>query len=455
MKRVLAQSDRFLLGTLLLGLVLRLAYWRFSAEWTSVEGALRWPDERLYFTLSRAILDQGVEYFASDERVMWVTSGNPLYLGLLGSVLLIKAVNVFASTATIALVYGVARRMADRVAVARLAALLTATSPLLIEYAPTVLTEPPFTFLLVAWWYATLRALEPGRANRWMLAGGVLLGLSCLFRPTPQMLPLGLVALVPIWSRIVSGTWRPLLARVVVVQAAIVFAVGAPFMIRNASAGHGFSMANGFGTAMFLGARQDTRGDEPPLVHKTYDNEKVCPGIHLSTQCDRMLMAHATASIREQPGAYLSLIPAKAFRMWIGNSFAHFFPARGLISGLRTLPLRDILWSLLRLLHASCIVVFAVIAVLWPGSLRSAAGFLTFLVVGYFTAVHALSFANPRYGYPLVPFMAAFAAQGLAASRLIPNASADHSPASAAVRRVGVLAVAVLMFSVLFGWEAP
>lgn len=141
MRRVFIDVDRFLLGTLLLGFILRFAFWRLGAEWTSVEGALRWPDERLYFTLSRAIQAQGLEYFISDERVTWVAPGNPLYLGLLNWVRLIKAVNIVASTATIGFVFGVARRMSHHVGVARVAALLTATSPLLIEYAATILTE--------------------------------------------------------------------------------------------------------------------------------------------------------------------------------------------------------------------------------------------------------------------------------------------------------------------------
>ncbi|MGA9526359.1 MAG: hypothetical protein WBV82_33205 [Myxococcaceae bacterium] len=51
--------------------------------------------------------------------------------------------------------------------------------------------------------------------------------------------------------------------------------------------------------------------------------------------------------------------------------------------------------------------------------------------------------------------MAAFAAQGLAACGLLPKDGAVHNPGTTTVRRLALLTMALLVLSLLFGWEAP
>lgn len=449
----LRQADPVLLVVLLLGALLRFAYWRFSEEWASVEGHLRWPDEQQYKLIADAIGAEGLQFFTSNERAAWVAPGNPLYLWLLGAVRLIKTVNILSSVVVIGLVYAIARRVSPSLVVARSAAVLTAVSPLAIEYTPTVLTEAPFTALLVGWFYALLRAMEPGSSARWWISGGLLLGFACLFRAVPQMLPLGMAIVLLFWSRLSTGNWRSPLVKVLALQAVLVFAVGAPAMIRNKVTGGGLNIANGFGAAMWFGARQDTRGDEPPYLRKPYDNEKICPGAHLSTTCDRALMAHARAAIWETPGQYLSFIPAKVYRLLIGSPNGHFFPMSGVISGARVLPRTEVVWAVLRIVHAVLLLVFAVLAVLWPGTLRTPANAVAFLVLGYMTALHAVSFANARYAYPLIPFMALLAAQGLSLVGMAPRSVEPLSPSIVAVRRAAVLTAVLLVLATLFGWE--
>jgi len=441
---------------LAIALVLRVAYWRLTPEWTFAPAALRWPDERLYYTLSRAIADEGLGFFLSDDRSTWVGNGNLIYLWLFrGSVLGPKVFNVFLSVVTVGLAYEVARRLSGSLLTARVAGALAAVSPLLIELSPTVLTEPPAAFTLALWLYASLRSLEGGSRRRWNVIGGLALGIGTLFRPTYLLLAPSTAAAILLWRRLQYGSWSSAAVRVMAWQTLVVFLICFPFMAKNRHLHAGFSVANGFGTAMFLGARGDTLGDEPPLMRKTYDTDKVCPGVHLSTQCDRILMARARELIREAPLRYIANIPAKVFRLWIGNHLAYFFPGAGVVSGSRFHPAHTVAWGMLRVLHATVLVVFSVLAVVWPGALRSEQRTLAALAVAYITSIHALSFAIPRYSYSFAPILAALAADGI--SRTMPSSSLleNTSATLLALRRVCWFTVVVIAAAVALGWEVP
>ena len=115
------------------------------------------------------------------------------------------AAQAFLGTLTCILTFFLGLRIGG-LALATAGGLLTALSPHLATISTNLLTEPLFTTCLTAWLLALVVALRSRRLIAWA-AAGLLLGVTCLVRPTLQpLLPVAaiLLLLLPSWR----ARWR-------------------------------------------------------------------------------------------------------------------------------------------------------------------------------------------------------------------------------------------------------
>lgn len=104
------------------------------------------------------------------------------------------AVQLFLSTATVALTYWLATRLVSR-EVALVAAFLLAIDPASVVYGNLLLTETLFTFLLTL--AVLLVVIGSQRVNPVIaFAGGCLVGLAALTRPVAEYMPLVLILVI-------------------------------------------------------------------------------------------------------------------------------------------------------------------------------------------------------------------------------------------------------------------
>ncbi len=203
-----------LFGLLLLALGARLLWG--VGQLGSDEAIDRLPDQREYLSLAQNLLaGKGLQFY--DRRFHDVvrafrTPGYPAWIALWGAhVHLVLAAQAVLDTSTILAAYLLARalhyRRKSRTGPTAAAALL-ALNPLLIAFSGLLLSETLFTAML-AWGMACLviggngARLDPqspfrrGRGLVLWLAGGLLLALSALVRPSALPLPvlLGIAAI--------------------------------------------------------------------------------------------------------------------------------------------------------------------------------------------------------------------------------------------------------------------
>ncbi len=155
----------------------------------------------------------------------------PLYVFALALIIKLFGVSLWAfrifglliGLGTLLLVYQTSLQYSG-VRAARLAALLYALFPIAVYFESELLLDSLFTFLLLAAWYATLRASE-NRSGLSLLIAGFLWGLSAITRPTSLiLLPLSLWPLLKDRENLVGRRWRNSLI-LVLGTAAIVGAV--------------------------------------------------------------------------------------------------------------------------------------------------------------------------------------------------------------------------------------
>jgi 4-amino-4-deoxy-L-arabinose transferase-like glycosyltransferase len=123
--------------------------------------------------------------------------------------------------------------------------------PFLIYYCAYVLTETLFIALLWSGIACLQRLDEPPLKNpgRWLILGGIALGLACLTRPTLQ--PFLVVAVFWLgWRMWRIGGWTTALKRMAYFTG-VVSLLLLPFMIRNLRVHGDFSLAPGGGPAMY------------------------------------------------------------------------------------------------------------------------------------------------------------------------------------------------------------
>jgi len=407
---------------LLAALVLRLG-WGLTRPATVDRVAL--PDQGEYLELARNLLHEHQLRFydarpsIADTVYAYRTPGYPLFLAALwGNVRAIRVAQGVLDTLTVLAVYLLARRWLDR-RTSLLAGAVVALNPFLIYFSGLILSETLFTAMLA--WGMVLMAGSQARARasrrgglgyRRFLAGGVLLALSGLVRPSALLLPV-VLGVGGVWvnragrgayqwdQEVARGKrWRlPVISTMLLVTALILL----PWAYRNhrilghwiwTTTNSGVTLYDGFNPAATGASNQSFLRDMPFL---RYPNQnEVGRSIYLSNLAKQWMWAH--------PQRVVWLAAAKIGRTWSPIPLSREYGGQW----------RYVAVGLAYSVPLDLLVIFGLMSVGGGGGLtRSAKVFLLAPAI-YFTVVHALSVGSLRYRVPVEAPMAVIAAAGLA-----------------------------------------
>jgi 4-amino-4-deoxy-L-arabinose transferase-like glycosyltransferase len=371
------------------------------------------PDQVEYLELGRNVLQKHQLVFVDPRFAQDVHAfrmpGYPLFIAACGGdVRVIRAVQIVLDTLSVLGVFLLASRlMPGHRGPALAAAAIVACNPYLIYFTGLVLSETLFIFMLV-WGMMLLLAGfgsgdRPGRSFVW-LAGGLLLAMATLVRPSAAFLPIllgvgGLFVNQRSSSAYHSSPHARMLGRwPLPVATTMLLLVGLclmPWMLRNYRVTHQLIWTDtNSGFTLYDGFNPDATGASDQRF------VRYMPQLRLMTEIERSqyLSARAITFIRKNPQRVAELAAAKAGRTWSPMPLSEQFgTARYAAIGL----LYSIPFDLM------------VIVGLWHGNLPRRAKVYLLIPAIYLTVVHALTVGSLRYRVPAEPALAVLAASVL------------------------------------------
>jgi 4-amino-4-deoxy-L-arabinose transferase-like glycosyltransferase len=387
---------RWFLSLALVALIVRLGWAGLIAE--------RQPrfDEKAY--IGHAIrLSEGEGYVDEAKRkVAFWPVGYPLCLAaayhLIGTSRATGlGLQISIGTLTCLLLYLLGKRIFGTL-IARVAALLLAIYPNYVLFSSLQLSEPLFTLLLIGAFAFLLRSLNIGRWE--YAAAGILLGFAVLTRPAILLFPL----LLPFWYASQGWRWRHAFVASLIVFCSTLATIS-PWMIRNyhisgrwtdisTSGGDNFWVGN---NPLALGGYVRPENIYAPLWDGAgYDWQR---GYRLGW-----------ATIRDAPWEAV----IRGFR-----KISYFFALEtdGVLWNLKGFERPPpLFWTLILLLLTN----IAYVVMLGTGLLGllsspcpSPLTTLFMLLTAYLLMITIAFFGDPRYHFPLVPFMLLFSSKGL------------------------------------------
>jgi 4-amino-4-deoxy-L-arabinose transferase-like glycosyltransferase len=406
------RSGRALRWILALALVLRLGCILF-APLPPHEGVVRYDDNR-YDALAwniaqgKGYRNASGELEIKDPPLLPVVSAG-LYRLFGHHRTPVYVLQALLSAATVALVFGLARRHFGHGA-ALVAAVLTAINPDLIVFSNILLTETVFIFLLCAAMLAWDHAVEGPTIGWWALTGA-LLGLSVLARPTAQLLIVGVAAVsVLAWRSVRRSSRRGRFLLVAVLAFALVLA---PWTLRNQRAFHRFvPVATGAGIVFWVGTNVAWHGSDVrdgASIYADPDFQRAASGDPVSA--DGRLLRESAEHLVDDSVGVLRLVPGKLLQMlrpgaWLGFHFPDGSSDRRLV-------------ALLALLYYPVLLLACV------GSVRAGLGLPAaraallriWTPIAYIGLLTLATIPARRYMLPVVPFLHVLA--GMALLRLL------------------------------------
>lgn len=405
--------------------LLRVAFLFFAGVNSPLTG-----DELAYqqiaenFAAGRGLFQTNNPFFPGQILYAWQAPLYPLSLGALyeifGShVLVAKLSGIVVSTATVYIVYDLARLIFDssleplqvRLA-AFIAAFLVAIYPGLLTNAHLVLSETLFIFLLLLAFDFVARAIttNSARAWLWLVGVGAAWGLATLTRGiTLYFTPLLALWIGWVWWRNTKngGLLRALAAAALLM--AIAALVIAPWAARNYFQFHQFVLLETKGGVnLWLGNSPYTPNDFIRNVWKIGVREPMLNGLpNDEVARDRAAYALALNYMRAAPLTFLSRVPIK---------FADFWGMERNLIDVADATTRGQGWNSPQKAAIDLVALLVYVLLILCG----AAGFVfapndewKILFGGftlYFLSIHLVIFGDGRFHLPLIPFFALYAA---------------------------------------------
>ena len=367
-------------------------------------------DAGWYFSRAVIISEEGTFSEGGIPTAYWPV-GYPAFLGLLfcitgPSLLSAQIANLLLAAGSFWLLYYLARRLFCSELVARFSVLLLTVYPNNAAYVSLTLSEIFYTFLLL---FVCILLLS-NYSWRICVLIGIIFGLATLVKTQTVLLIPALVFLAYCkdWSfKGISVAIFRMMAILIVALAVI-----APWTYRNYMAfGHFILVSTNGGTSLLAGNNPSVVGDysrdfsdTDPLFKKA--NFSVMDQV----AADKRARTLALEWIRDNPGAFLGLIPKKVFRFWVPDGEAEWQYQRGT-------PWYDqyVIWfRLVRILnqifYIAVLTLFAV--ALWKLSKERPA---LLLYIGpaigvFFTLISVVFSGQSRYHFPVMPFIMIYAA---------------------------------------------
>jgi 4-amino-4-deoxy-L-arabinose transferase-like glycosyltransferase len=385
-----------LAAVVLLGLILRLVWAIHQKDQLTHEVTL--PDQKEYLQLGVGLRHGlGLSFFDArfgDVVYAYRTPGYPLFIAACDAdPRAIRVVQALLDASTILAVYFLARKwLEDRAAL--FAAAIVAINPFLIYFSGLILSETLFVALLMWGMLLIIRAREPWRIG-W-IAGGLLLGVAALVRPSAIALPVLIAILAAVANhapgRVYRSRWpAPVGLGMLLITLLVLF----PWALRNRiMLGEWIWTSTNAGVTKYDGFNPDADGSSNQNFLQWMPWLKNMD----ETARSRYLGDLADDYIKQNPGHCLSLALVKIGRTWSPIPLSQSFGDRRhiLVAAAYSVPL-----------------YLLALAGLARGGMSNRAKLLLLGVPIYFTVVHAASVGSLRYRLPAEPPLAVLAAAAL------------------------------------------
>jgi 4-amino-4-deoxy-L-arabinose transferase-like glycosyltransferase len=415
---------RFLFILIAIAFAVRLG-WGFSRP-VSDEALAALPDQREYLELGRNLLGgQGLSFVDPrfGQRVdAFRMPGYPLFVAACGgNVQTIRAAQAALDASTVLAIFLLARQISPKAnrRTACIAAAIVAFNPMLVYVSSLILSETLFIAML-AWGMVLLLAgfvapemidnpndeslFPPRRVPVWA-AGGMLLALAVLVRPSAGALPLilGIGAICvncynqaayqsstqSSGGRNLAAGWLLWVGATMVLLVALVLL---PWAWRNYRVLHKWIWTDtNAGITLYDGYNPSATGASDQRFIRNMPELRRLNEIERSQE----LTGQAAQFIRDHPSRVVRLALAKAGRTWSPMPLSEQFgvPQYQAIGLLYSVPFDLlVLWGL------------------WRGNLRRSVKVFLMLPAIYLTLVHALTVGSLRYRLPAEPPLAVLAA---------------------------------------------
>lgn len=285
------------------------------------------------------------------------------------------------------------------------AGLLVAAYPALVLSSLYIMPEGLYSFFLVAT-LVTARQLDARRG----LAAGVLTGCATLTRS------LG-IALVPalVVGRAVAGWrtggWRkPLVASLVVCAACLLTL--APWLRHTSRVSGGIMLDSASAYNVLAGSNPRAR-ERLQLEDVQWMVDTYLTGSTSEADRSRRALRHSWEWIRENPGAWLRLVPLKIAYLWGLEGREHAWVYSVSYLGPRRAATMWT-WGVLLLVTFPLLAMLAAVGLFRPGLTSRATGVHIAVLLVIVSVLHAFSFSETRYHLPLVPLLAVLGVRGVA-----------------------------------------
>lgn len=375
---------------LALALVLRVV-WAITMRGEQVS------DARAYELLATQLASGGYYGFDGAPYAYWPV-GYPFFLSLHYRLFgdaswAITATSVLLSLSIVALTIVIARQWLGDCKCAIVAGVIIAAYPVHIQLVSTTACESLFTVLLLG---AVVAAGAKGSGNiRLSLVAGILLGLAAYVRPVGMVLVPALAV-----ARLAAGErWKRTLVEAALVGTVAMLVV-APWTYRNYRIYNRFVFVstNG-GMCLFFGNNPITPGKyqeivKPPFAGNDAERDKYCARL-------------AVEYIKSDPTGFVVRSLRKAVRLWERDTIGAHWNASAIR---RRFGEAGIWWT--KVISQAYWVALGVGAIIGTSTVlrrrgwRKLASFTGVWLCIAFTLLHAITYSQDRYHFPLVPFLA-------------------------------------------------
>ena len=310
--------------------------------------------------------------------------------------------NVTLSVGLVALTMDLCRRWYGTPAALR-AGWLLALFPSQIEFTTLIVSEIPFTLLVLAAWRVWWTAHGPSLPRAAVSA--LLVAAACYVRPTGLLLPV-VMAVAALAS---SASRRQVAAATAVLVLGVALLV-APWCARNTVRfGQPATMTTSFGINLWFGNNPQTRGlyMQPPPIDLVNEAQR-----------DRHFRQEAVAYILAHPLRFVGRCGLKTVLLYERDTIGIGWNEDGVTERLGSGWLFP-----LKVLNQIAWMLFLIMAALGLAMWMRRRGWKVLfsppvLMILYVTLIHAVTVADHRYHFPCMPWLAMLAAAAFSAHRI-------------------------------------
>jgi len=284
--------------------------------------------------------------------------------------------------------------------------LLLALWPGQIYFVTILASELIFTLLIIGA-YAIWQLKKTGVYWRAVFIG-IILGVACYIRPVAVLIPL-LIG----FDHYIKDKQLMKAVSVTAISTILIVLCTLPWIARNVDlfGGPVFVSTNG-GTVLWMGNNPLTTGKYMPMPKeaKQLTNE---------LERDKFLGGLAKEYILDNPGKFIVRTLHKAVMLYKSETIGVVWNAKGITQkfGKSFVMIFKVLgqgYWLLMLFGAVAGIILLIRSSRWSGVFHPA-----LVMIVYFTAIYAVILVQDRYHYPVVPFMAIFAAVAITNIRYV------------------------------------